>query len=402
MSPARRNRELRVPSAGGLREQIGIAFVLVTLIPMLTTIYLVVRYVAPSASSPHHAFLIIALAVVLCGLGWLVVVGMAREVQRLASRAREVAGRPLEGPPQEVEGRPQDEISQLDQALMGIDETIRRQVELLTEKANQVRFLMRSLEVANEELAALHRMKSRIIRLATHEFRNPLQTVIETASLFEDGILGDLTDEQRRFINHISASGHSMERLVSQMIMLARIGENAERSHGEVHSAETILEEVVEGSRALARAYDCQVHAAAVTDGTPITGEKEDIVAALRGVLDSLIRHVRPGGRVEASLRTDSGFAQFSFSACPLEMSEEFFDRFIDSASAIEGDMEDWNGMAELELPLSKELLRLQGGSLAAHREGDRLHLAVVLPVSEFPPETESRIGTFSGGSRVC
>ena len=395
-----RRTGLRLLGLRGMREQIGVVFTLVTLIPLLASAYLVTRYVFPSAAARGDALAVIASTIVLCGLGWLVLIGLAREVRRIAARAYEVAAAKAATESALRGGRNADEIQGLDMALQGIDETLRSQMRLLNEKANQVRFLMKSVEIANEELSSLHRMKSEIISLATHEFRNPLQTILETVALFEEGVLGDLGEEQRRFVSHIGISARSLERIVGQMLMLAHLGEAGKRPPRQAQPSGPILEEAVEQSRPLAKWRGCRVRILGAPNGAAVAGDREDLVIALRSALGSLIRRVRPEGCVEAFLGHDDDFVRFSFSAGPVEMPVNDLQRFVASASADDSRIQDWSGLGELELPLAKELVHLQGGSVAARNEGDRVTLSVVLPAAACIPGSGARLPVPCGSSR--
>jgi signal transduction histidine kinase len=376
----RKGAALRLLGQGGMRGQLGIVFALVTLIPLLASSYLVTRYVFPSAAARGDAIAVMASTVLLCGLGWIVIIGIGREVQRIAGRAREVveAGSDSDDAAAALESA--DEIQSLDSALQGIDETVQSQVRLLSEKANEIRFLMRSLEVANEELSSLHRMKSEIISLATHEFRNPLQTIIETVSLFEDGILGDVDEEQKQFIANVGASARTLDRIVGQMVMLAHLGEGAERSSRKVQPIGPIVEEVVERSRDLAARRGCRLELAASSNGASVAAERDDLMVALRSALGSLLRRLQRDGCLKATVHEDREFVRCSFAAAPLQMSDEHRERFVAIAAGKTGKVQDWSGLAELELPLAKEIIQLQGGSLAARSDGARVVLSIVLP----------------------
>ncbi len=81
----------------------------------------------------------------------------------------------------------------------------------------------RVLKERNEALEAADRLKSDFIQHVSYELRSPLQTIIGFSELLSDASSGDLTTQQREYIDHIDSSSRSLLALINDILDLATV-----------------------------------------------------------------------------------------------------------------------------------------------------------------------------------
>ncbi|WP_277423695.1 histidine kinase dimerization/phospho-acceptor domain-containing protein, partial [Pseudomonas viridiflava] len=81
----------------------------------------------------------------------------------------------------------------------------------------------RTLEEKNVELEHASHMKSEFLATMSHELRTPLNAVIGFSEALRDGMVGDMTDTQRKYIGDIFNSGQHLLSLINDILDLSKV-----------------------------------------------------------------------------------------------------------------------------------------------------------------------------------
>jgi signal transduction histidine kinase len=216
----------------------------------------------------------------------------------------------------------------------------------------------------------------------SHELRTPLTAVRGYVEALMDGV-GDSTQE-RTFLETIARHTGRMERLVSDLLRLARLDagqEPAERVSCDLASlitgVENDLESTVE-SRAQHIVIDLAVDAAAVI------ADPAKLHDVLRNLLENATNYSPEGGTITIASRRVNNRIVISVAdegpGIPIPDLPRVFERFYRVEESRARDRRDPGGTG-LGLAIVKHLVELQGGTAtAANRPGGGAIISVELP----------------------
>lgn len=161
----------------------------------------------------------------------------------------------------------------------------------------------------------------------SHELKTPLQGIIGSADLIENGMVKD--GDMPRFVGHIKSEATRLLSLIEDIIRLSQLDEGDEMPRETVDLL-ALSREVEEDLGDAARARNIRVSVDG--DGASIYAVRRLLYEVMYNLCDNAIKYGRDGGEVRISVHTDDGRAIVSVSddgiGIPPEHQPRVFERF--------------------------------------------------------------------------
>ncbi|HEY4026378.1 MAG TPA: HAMP domain-containing sensor histidine kinase [Candidatus Dormibacteraeota bacterium] len=267
----------------------------------------------------------------------------------------------------------------------GFDRELPRRLEAIANLAELAIGNARHFESVRREgerVAALEDVKSKFLRLASHELRSPLAVLRGYLSMLEDGTYAGRPDELPAVYTILSAKAGQMDMLVTQMLEAARLEEGRLRMDLRLLDLRQPAGEAFEGARLTARpSHELEL----VLPGEPVevVADAWRVTTIVANLLDNAIKYSPDGGPVRCTVRAVPGSAVVEVADRGLGVAESdlpvLFTRF---GRIVTADNSHIQGTG-LGLYLSRELAHMQGGTLTAvSRPGMGSTFTLIMPLA--------------------
>jgi len=231
---------------------------------------------------------------------------------------------------------------------------------------------------------AIHKRHAEFVSAAAHEMKTPLAGIKAYVELLADG---EAEDEETReeFLGVINGQADRLQRLIDNMLNLARIEAGVVDVRKQTHSLNELLEEAVDvvGPAAERKRIQLQVNLSSMYLG--VLTDRDMIMQSAINLLSNAIKYTDVGGTVTLRSRLDGTAAAFEVEDTGVGLSPEDCEKVFDKFYRVKKDSQMASGTG-LGLPLAKHIVEdVHGGRLALKSElGKGSTFRVALPNVDF------------------
>ncbi|HEV8123526.1 MAG TPA: PAS domain S-box protein, partial [Gemmatimonadales bacterium] len=246
----------------------------------------------------------------------------------------------------------------------------------------ELKHFEQTLQLKNVELEDASRMKSEFLANMSHELRTPLNAIIGFSEVLRDGLLGQLTDQQRGFIGDIFSSGNHLLALINDILDLSKVEAGKMILELEPVQAAPLLMSSLSIVREKAASRQIRVSIDVADELGSIQVDPRKVKQIVYNLLSNAVKFTAAGGtlmlRASRVVRADVGQLSGPWLGRRLPLSDSEFADFLEISVTDNGIGISAEGMKHLFKPFSQ----IDSG-LSRKFEGTGLGLAMVKLLAE-------------------
>ncbi len=230
------------------------------------------------------------------------------------------------------------------------------------------------IKQAEKAMLELRKAKDTLTDLVVHDIKNISSAMLAWLEILRDGVLGELTPEQREALQKVINSNEELFGLSEEMLDIASAEEGRIDLRKKKYVFDDQVGEVVEQYRLTASKEDKNVRFRKSAAPIVILGDEYRIKRAISNILMNAIKFVSPGeGGVFVSVRADekSGFALLRVSdngpGIPKKYHEKIFEKYGQAELKVVG-VKKGKGLG---LTFCKIVAEAHGGSIDVESDGE-------------------------------
>ena len=268
-----------------------------------------------------------------------------------------------------------------------------------------------ALQLKNIELEDASRMKSEFLANMSHELRTPLNAIIGFSEALTDGLVGELTAEQRGFIGDIFGSGKHLLSLINDILDLSKVEAGKMALDLEPVELGSVFANSISIIREKAASRGIRVSMDVATGLDSIQADARKVKQIVYNLLSNAVKFSSDGGAVtlrgarvpraavgrlestrpgRSSILADSDYAEFleiSVTDAGIGISPEGLVQLFKPFSQIDSGLARRFEGTGLGLAMVKQLAELHGGAVAVESAtGEGARFTVWLPFRGVAP----------------
>jgi len=276
-----------------------------------------------------------------------------------------------------------EQLAQQNEELTTQSEELMSQAEELQMQSEELQTTTRELQNKNNELERLADQKTRFLAGLSHELRAPLNAVISFSDVLLDKVVGELNQQQERYLHEILNSGQHLLNLINDLLDLSKI--EVGRVDLEIRELDPAipLEEALSMVGADVSRKQLEVTNLVNAGDCMVVADKGKLKQIFLNLLTNAVKFTPVGGKITIGSACDSQKVKMWVADTGIGISPEYHEAIFEEFNQVASKGSEYAGTG-LGLSITKKLIELQGGEiLVQSEEGVGSTFIFTLPISE-------------------
>lgn len=265
--------------------------------------------------------------------------------------------------------------------------------------------LIDRLRRVNENLKEANRVKSEFLAAMSHELRTPLTAIIGFSELIIEGVMGEITDEQRESLSEVLHNAADLLDLINSLLDLTKIESGKMRFDLGTFNVGEVFKRVLGTISPLVQKKGQDLVVAIPEALPPISGDERKVQQVILNLLANANKFTPEGGQISASVRSFDSWEDIKERAAwwrhiepaigafkrggvevvvednGIGIEADHLDRIFEMFHQVDGSATRSFGGTGVGLALAKKFVEMHGGRIWVESElGKGAKFMVVLP----------------------
>lgn len=214
------------------------------------------------------------------------------------------------------------------------------------------------------------------ISYLVHELKNPLSTINGAIQSFLDGLLGETSQEQLKYLNIAKNNVKRIERLIEEIYYFKSLEKATEKLFFSPIDFEVLFKDFIEEFMLSEVDFNIKIKGVENIRKLKIYGDKEKIIQIFFNILNNAIIHLEGKKEIEIEFKIEYPFLQISVSNFGKPIPEEIKDLIF-----LPFQRGDKKGGLGLGLPIAKKIIEKHNGKIWFQSSEDKTTFFFTLPI---------------------
>ncbi|MEA3493941.1 MAG: ATP-binding protein [Candidatus Margulisiibacteriota bacterium] len=247
-----------------------------------------------------------------------------------------------------------------------------RDVNLLSTISDQLAIALENAGIYEKEKAAVERltqldvMKNEFISMVSHELRTPITAVDGYISLFLNGTLGALTEDQKKYLSMVKDNGQRLLNIINRLLDFSLIEASRFKIAKELVSMDDILYTVEAVVKPIIIKYKAEFKMNLKAKNDKFMGDRNKMIEVLVNLIENALKFTveNEAPKIEASTKNTGDYLRVEVADKGIGIEKEYFEKVFNKYYQVEDTMTRKAGGVGLGLAIVKEVIAGHKGKI--------------------------------------
>lgn len=218
----------------------------------------------------------------------------------------------------------------------------------------------------------IEEMKNEFVSIVSHELRTPLASIGGYCDLMLIGATGDLSDEQKSYLNTIQRNSENLARLINDLLDLSKIESRKMEMSMSMVNVVNLVQEVADDFQPLVTQNGLLLSVESPGDLPNVYCDRDKIKQVLTNLMGNAIKFTKPGGRITVSVSEEPRNIRFSVEDSGIGIAKEKQSIIFDKFQQLENPLTREKEGSGLGLAIAKALVDRHNGRIWVESEAGK------------------------------
>jgi diguanylate cyclase (GGDEF)-like protein len=267
-----------------------------------------------------------------------------------------------------------------------LEQRVEERTMALAHSNNRLRSHEVELELMNEELVGANEAKNQFLANTSHELRTPLNAIIGFSELLTNPRIGELSEKQLRYVEHVHTSGKRLLNIINDLLDISKIEAGMMLIDESACTPGMIADQVVNELTPLAgeKSLQLKLHKDEGADQVVVV-DADKVRHILINLVGNAIKFTPGEGHVDIHIdvkQADDAMLVFSVADDGIGIAPKDRERIFEPFVQAKGGLDRERGGTGLGLALTRKQVHMLGGNICLDsEEGKGAVFTVSIPV---------------------
>jgi K+-sensing histidine kinase KdpD len=230
--------------------------------------------------------------------------------------------------------------------------------------------LFEDLKKANEAMARMDTLKSRMLTVLSHDLRTPLSSIRGYSELLKSGVKGRLTETQKKMVEITIQEADHLNGLIGDLLDLANIDAGNLSLEKRPVRFEDMLDKANQRIKLVSEMKEIPVEVVLGSALSMVQVDLPRMTQVISNLIRTSLKHAPRGGRVTLNAVENNGHVELRISQGGQGFSPEKLKGIFAILNGADGPPSVQDGL-KITLALAKEMVQAHGGEIGVESRGE-------------------------------